>query len=139
MDVQAARRLLEEVINHATLEINSIKCQVVGVIAGQVAVYAHDHVGRKGTEFGELSKTPSLDSDDLAELEQLKAVLLDREQRRNALKHLLSLISEGNQEVLEVLGAELERFFDPEEEYLFLWAPHSEQPNEYVADYPYTE
>jgi hypothetical protein len=139
MDVNTAKKLIETLIQEATIEINSIKSQVVGEIVMQVAIYSHDHVGAHRMAFGVLSDSPNLDKEHLEELEEMKAVLLDREQRRNALKHLMRLIEEGNEEALQLLQKELLRCFSEGETYEFLLAPESEYPNEYVKPYPYAE
>jgi len=89
--------------------------------------------------FGVLSDNPSLDEEYLEELDKIKAEILDTEQRRNALKHLMCLIEEGNEEALQLLEKELLRFFSEGETYEFLLAPESEYPNEYVNPYPYAE
>ncbi len=139
MDANTAKKLIETLIQEVTIEINSIKSQVVGEIVMQVAIYSHDHIGAHRMAFGVLSDSASLDEEHLEELDEIKAVLLDREQRRNALKHVLLLIEEGHEEALQLLRKELLRFFDEGEMYEFILAAEPEYPNEYVKPYPYAE
>lgn len=139
MDVNTAKKLVKTLIEEVTIEINSIKSQVVGDIVMQVAIYSHDHIGAHRAAFGVLSDNPRLDQEHLQELDEVKAVLLDREQRRNALKHLMSLIKAGNKEALQLLQKELLYFFSEDETYEFLLEPELECPNEYVKSYPYSE
>jgi len=73
----------------------------------------------------------------LSELAELKAVLLDREHRRNALKHLKRLLGEDNTKAMQLTQQELARFFDEDETYRFLFEPELEHPNEYIKPYPY--
>jgi hypothetical protein len=134
---ETALELIDVLIQAVSIEINSIKAQVVSDIAMQVAIYAHDHLGAKRMAFGMLSDSPGLDEEHLDEAEQTKAVLLDREQRRNALKHLKHLIQVGDPEVMQILDQELSRFFRKNETYQFLFEPEGEYPNEYVKPYPY--
>lgn len=137
MKTEAAVELIDVLIQAASVEINSIKAQVVSDIVMQVAVYAHDHLGAKGMAFGMLSHSPTLDEEYFEEAEQTKAALLDREQRRNALKHLKHLIQVGDPEVMQILEQELSHFFSENETYQFLFEPEGEYPNEYVKPYPY--
>lgn len=139
MDANTAKKLVTILIQEITVEINGIKSQLVGDIIMQVAIYAHDHIGAHRMAFGVLSDSASLDEEYLEELDEIRAVLLDREQRRNALKHLLFLIEEGHEATLQLLREELLRFFDEGELYEFLSAPESEFPNEHVKPYPYSE
>ena len=85
-----------------------------------------------------LSSSPSLAEEDVAELDKVKAVLLDREQRRNALRHLKHLLEKENPEAVRLLQEELQRFFNMDETYQFFLEPESEYPNEYVKPYPYS-
>jgi hypothetical protein len=135
MDVNTAKRLTEALVQEVTIEINSIKSHVVADIIMQMAIYSHDHIGAHTMTFGVLSESPSLDRKCLEELDQVRAVLLDREQRRNALRHLMHLIEEGNEEAVHLLQEELLRFFSEDETYEFLLEPESEYPNEYVKPY----
>jgi hypothetical protein len=137
MDTDTAVELIDVLIQEATVEINAIKAQVVDAIVMQVAIYAHDHIEADRLDFGMLSNSPSLDEEDLSELEELKAVLLDREHRRNALKHLKHLLEEDNAEAMQLLQQELGRFFSEDETYGFLFEPEVEYPNEHVNPYPY--
>jgi hypothetical protein len=137
MDMSLAVELIDQLIEGTTVEINGIKAQVADIIVMQVAVYAHDHIGADGLDFGVLSDSPSLSGEELAEFDKMKAVLLDREQRRNALKHLRHLLKEDNAAVMELLQQELRRFFSEDETYGFLFEPELEYPNEYVKSYPH--
>jgi len=137
MDTGTVVEVIDQLIQDITVEINGIKAQVADAIVMQVAIYAHDHIGADRPDFGVLSDSPSLDEETFAEFEKLKAVLLDREQRRNALKHLKRLLEEGNAAAIEPVRQELGHFFDTGETYKFLLEPKSEHPNEYVKSYPY--
>lgn len=139
MNVNTAMELIDTLIRGISIEINSIKSQVAGDIVMQVAVYSHDHIGAHTTAFGVLSNSASLDQEHLEELDKVKAVLLDREQRRNALKHLKRLLEEDNETAMLILERELLRFFSGDETYAFLLEPELEYPNEYVKSYPYAE
>lgn len=137
MNVETAIEVIDRLIQAISVEINSIKSEVVGGIVMQVAIYPHDHIEADRPDFGVLSNSPSLGDEGLEELEKTKAVLLDREQRRNALKHLKHLLEKGNTEAVRLLQKELHRFFSEDETYQFLLEPESEYPNEYVKPYPY--
>lgn len=137
MNVEKAIEVIDRLIQAISVEINSIKSEVVGGIVMQVAIYSHDHIEADRPDFGVLSDSPSLGDEDLGELEKAKAVLLDREQRRNALKHLRHLLEKGNTEAIRFLQKELHCFFSEDETYQFLLEPESEYPNEYVKPYPY--
>jgi hypothetical protein len=138
-DATTAQKLLDSLIRDVTFELNSIKSQVFNDITMQVAIYSHDHIGARRIAFGVLSNGPGLDKEHVDELEEIKAVLLDREQRRNALKHLKRLIEEGKEEALQLLWKELICFFSDKETYGFMLDPEFEYPNEYVKPYPYSE
>lgn len=137
MDTDTAIELIDALIQEITVEIHAIKAQVADAIVMQVAVYAHDHIEADRSDFGVLSDSPSLAEETFAEFEELKAVFLDREQRRNALKHLKHLLEEGNEDVLQLLQQELGRFFNEDETYGFLLEPETECPHEYAKPYPY--
>jgi hypothetical protein len=137
MNTDSAIGLMDVLIQEITVEINTIKTQVVDAIVMQVAIYAHDHIGANRLDFGELSNSPSLAEETLAEFEELKAMLLDREHRRNALKHLKRLLGEGNTQAMQLIRQNLARFFDEDETYGFLFEPELEHPNEYIKPYPY--
>lgn len=139
MDADTAKRLVETLVQEITFEINGIKSQVVDDIVMQVAIYSHDHICAHEMAFGVLSERPGLDSESLEELDEVRAALLDREQRRNALKHLMHLIEEGNEEAIHLVQLQLLHFFSEEESYGFLLEPESEYPNEYIKPYPYSE
>lgn len=139
MRKETAIELIDALIQAISVEINSIKVQVVNDIVMQVAIYSHDHIGARRMAFGVLSDGPTLKKEYLEEADQMKAVLLDREQRRNAFKHLRHLIQIGNLEAMQVLQQELSRFFGEDEAYQFLLEPEAEYPNEYIKPYPYTE
>jgi hypothetical protein len=138
MDKDTATALIDNLIQEITIEINGIKAQIAGDMIMQVAIYSYDHVGADRKAFGVLSDSPTVDKEYLEETEQVRAVLLDREQRRNALKHLGHLIREGNVEALRLLQQELQRFFSKDETYAFFLEPETEHPNEYVKPYSYS-
>ena len=110
MNVETAIKVIDRLTQAISLEINSIKSEIVGSIVVQVAVYSHDHIEANRPDFGVLSSSPSLTGENLDELEKVKAVLLDREQRRNALMHLKHLLEKGNPEAMQLLQEELQRF-----------------------------
>jgi hypothetical protein len=139
MDTETVKSLLETLVQEITFEINAIKSQVVHDIVMQVAIHSHDHIGARQTAFGALSDRPSLDGDTLEGLDEVRAALLDREQRRNALKHLIHLFQEGDEEAMQLLRQQLLHFFSEEESYGFLLEPESEYPNEYARPYPYSD
>ncbi|MCI0561357.1 MAG: hypothetical protein MN733_22960 [Nitrososphaera sp.] len=138
MDAETAIKVIDKLIQAASFEINDIKAQITGDVVMQVAIYSHDHIGADRLDFGVLSNSPSLGDEYFEKLGEIKAVLLDREQRRNALKHLKHLLEEGNTEIVRLLQEELQRFFNKEEMYQFLLEPELEYPNEHVKSYPYS-
>jgi len=139
MDVNTGTELIDRLIQEISIEINGIKSRVAADIVMQVAIYSHDHIGADRMDFGVLSDSPSLDQEYLEELGKIEAVLLDREQRRNALKHLKHLLEENNTEAMRFLQEELLCFFSEDETYKSLLEPKSEHPNELVQPYPYLE
>ncbi|MBM3302082.1 MAG: hypothetical protein FJY85_19295 [Deltaproteobacteria bacterium] len=139
MDINTAKALIDRLIQSISTEINDIKSQVAGDIVMQVAIYSHDHIGADRAAFGVLSESGSLDREHLHELHRLQAVLLDREQRRNALKHLRHLLDDRNDEAMRLLDRELQRSFSQDEGYAFVLEPGLEYPNEYVKAYPYSD
>ena len=139
MKKDTALDLLDGLIRDASIEINSIKSQVVADMIEQIAIYSHDHIGADRKAFGQLSASPSLDREYLDELVKIKTVLLDREQRRNALKHLRSLLKQGDETAERLLREELTRFFSEFESYQFFLEPEAEYPNEHVKPYPYVD
>ena len=138
MNLATAIVVINRLIEATSLEINTIKSEVVAGIVMQVAIYSHDHIETDRLDFGVLGKSPCLSGEELGALEETKAVLLDREQRRNAFKHLKHLLEVGNEEATQLLEEELQRFFSTDEQYEFFLEPESEYPNEYVKPYPYT-
>jgi len=61
MDTNTAVELADQLIQGITVEINTIKAEVVDAIVMQIAIYAHDHIEADRPDFGTLSNDPSLD------------------------------------------------------------------------------
>ncbi len=137
MNTEIVVKVIDKLIQAVSFEINDIKAQIASDIIMQMAIYSHDNIRVDRRDFGVLSNSPSLGNEYFEQLGETKAVLLDREQRRNALKHLKDLLEEGNTEVIQFLQGELQHFFNVEEMYQFLLEPELEYPNEHVKSYPY--
>ena len=141
MDIKKVIQVVDVLIAEANEEINLLQSQVTRLVIEQVALYAHDNIEGFPMTFGELGTSASLNKDLADEIQadsaELDAIILDYEQRRNALLHLKTLLEAGNKQAIETLEGQLTKWMNDSPPFDAIISPDEEHPSGHLKPYPY--